>query len=290
MSSARIPVQKTHKLYIGGAFVRSESGRDVEVVDRRGRPLARLCQGSRKDLRNAVVAGRNAADGWAKMDPYLRGQILYRMAEMLEGKAEEMAIALAATVPGGMRRARREVGASCDRLLSWAGWTDKLTSVLGNANPVAGPYYNFSIPTPTGLVGVVAPSEPPLLGLLTLAAPALASGNVVVALASEEHPLSAALMGEVLATSDLPVGVCNLWTGLHREALGVLASHRGVDGIHAAACSPEETQLLEAGAAENLKRVRVLDVQDWYDSREHNSPWRAEPFLDTKTIWHPSAS
>ena len=290
MNSSRLPVQKTYKLYIGSSFVRSESGRDFEVLDRRGRALARLCRSSRKDFRNAVAAGRKAADAWAKMEVYLRGQILYRMAEMLEGKTEEMAAALAATVPGGLRRARREVAASCDRLVAWAGWTDKLTSVLGNANPVAGPYYNFSVPTPTGLVAVVAPSEPPLLGLLSLAAPALAGGNIVVALASEEHPLSAAILAEVLATSDLPAGVFHILTGSRSEALPVMAEHRGVDGIHAAACSPEERRLLESGAAENLKRVRVLAVEDWYDPREHHSPWRAEPFLETKTIWHPSSA
>ncbi len=290
-TSKRLPVVKTYKLYLGGAFPRSESGRSLPVEDSRGRVLAHLCHASRKDLREAVSAAAKAAPGWARRDAYNRGQILYRMAEMLEGKAEEFAAALAATVPGGLRRARKEVAAAVDRLVCFAGWADKHSQVLGNSNPVTGPYYNFTVPEPSGVVGVVAPHEEPLLGLVSLLAPPLCAGNTVVAIGSETDPLATALFGEVCATSDLPGGSVNLLTGRRQELLEVLAGHREVAGIHAAGCKPAERRALELGAAENVKRVTVRGCRGeaWYDEAECHSPYWIEPFLEMKTIWHPAS-
>lgn len=286
----RLPVLKTYKLYLNGAFPRSEAGRTQPIEDARGRVLGHVCLASRKDLRDAVAAAAAAFPGWSGHDAYLRGQILYRMAEMLEGKAQEFAAALAATVPGGLRRARREVVAAVDRLVCFAGWADKHAQVLGNGNPVPGPYYNFTIPQPTGVVGVVAPGEEPLLALVSLLAPPLCAGNAIVALGSPAHPLATALLGEVAATSDVPAGALNLLTCTRGELLEVLAGHREVAAIHAAGCRPEERRLLEAGAAENVKRVKVRGLRGaaWYDEAACHSPDWIEPFLEMKTIWHPA--
>ena len=291
-SDGRLPVLKTYKLYIAGQFVRSESGRSLRVDDAQGRPIAHLCRASRKDLRMAVRTARGSLGRWQSAHAYLRGQILYRAAEMLEGRSEEFTQTLAATVAGGASRARREVQAGVDRLVSFSGWADKYSQVLGCHNPVAGPYYNFTVPEPTGLIGVVAPDEEPLLGLISLIAPLLCAGNAVVALGSEAHPLATALFAEVLATSDLPAGAASLLTGKRDELLEVLASHRDVDGIHAAGASRSERRVLELGAAENVKRVRVRATKgrDWYDLRECHSPYWIEPFVEMKTIWHPSAT
>jgi len=290
--SERLAVTKTHKLWVGGQFPRSESGRTLEVCDRKGNSLGLVAHASRKDLRDAVTAAAEAREAWAEESAYLRGQILYRMAEMLEGRGEEFAQLLAATVPGGIRRARRETTRSVDRLVSFAGWADKFSQVLGNQNPVAAPFYNFTVPEPVGIVGVVAPDDEPLLGLISLAAPALCAGNVVVALGSQAHPLATAVLGEVAAVSDFPAGALNLLTGRRAELLGVLAGYRSVDGIHAAGCSPDEKQTLELGAAENLKRVsaHAADTHDWYDDRSCQSPYSIEPFVNYKTLWHPRAS
>ncbi|MBL7007804.1 MAG: aldehyde dehydrogenase family protein [Planctomycetes bacterium] len=287
----RLAVPKTYKLYLNGAFPRSESGRSLPVADTQGRVIAHLCLASRKDLRDAVSAAAKAGPGWARRDAYNRGQVLYRMAEMLEGKAEETAAALASTVPGGLRRARKEVSAAVDRLVCFAGWADKYSQVLGNSNPVAGPYYNFTVPEPSGVIGVVAPAEEPLLALVSLVAPPLCAGCTVVALGSQDHPLATALFGEVCATSDLPAGSVNLLTGKREELLPVFAGHREIIGLHAAGCRPAERQALELGAAENVKRVTVRSVkgQGWYDEGECHSPYWIEPFLEMKTIWHPSA-
>jgi acyl-CoA reductase-like NAD-dependent aldehyde dehydrogenase len=289
----RLPILKTYKLYLGGAFPRTESGRTTVVEDAQGQARAHLCRASRKDFRNAVVAARKAQPGWAGRSAYNRGQILYRMAEMLEGKASEFVDALAATAPGGVTRARREVEASIDRMVAFAGWSDKYQQILGCQNPVEGPFHNFSLPEATGVLALVAPNEEPLLGLISLLAPALCSGNTVVALGSELHPLATAIFGEVCATSDVPAGVVNLLTGQRAELLEQFASHRDVDGISAASCSAEEKRVLELGAAENLKRVQVLallDEQDWYNAAERESPDTIESFVEIKTIWHPSAT
>ena len=276
--SDRLSIQKTHKLYIGGAFVRSESGRSLPTDE--GGAAAHLCLASRKDLRNAIEAAAGARAKWSGATAYLRGQILYRMAEMLEGKRAEMASACTG---------EKEVDATIDRLVGYAGWSDKYQQVLGVANPVAGPYHNFTVPMPTGVVGVVAPDAPPLLGLVSLLAPVVCSGNTAVVIASEPNPVSACVLSEVIATSDVPAGVINVLTGERTELLPHLASHREVSAIHAAA-EGEERALLRAGAAENLKRVRIVDTSGdgWFDAA-CESPWWIEPFIEPKTIWHPSA-
>lgn len=287
--SGRLPVLKTYKLYLGGAFPCTESGRS-QVVAQGDRPIAHLCRASRKDFRNAVVAARKARGGWSARSAYNRGQILYRMAEMLEGKAGEFEQAIAATVPGGSERARAEVEAAVDRLVCFAGWADKYAQVVGGQNPVEGPFHNFSLPEPTGVIAVMAPSDQPLLGLVSLMAPLLCAGNTVVALGSEEHPLATAIFGEVCATSDVPGGVINLLTGQRDELVEHFASHRDVDGISAADVSAEQRRALELGAAENLKRVRVLEVDGaWADAR-WDSPEGIEAFVEIKTLWHPSAT
>jgi acyl-CoA reductase-like NAD-dependent aldehyde dehydrogenase len=291
--SERLPILKTYKLYMDGAFPRTESGRTTVIENAQGQAWAHLCRASRKDFRNAVVAARKAQPGWAERSAYNRGQILYRMAEMLEGKAGEFVDALAATVPGGASRARRELETSVDRLLAFAGWADKYQQILGCQNPVEGPFHNFSIPEATGVLALLAPNEEPLLGLISLMAPALCAGNTVVALGSESHPLATAIFGEVCATSDVPAGVVNLLTGQRAELLEQFASHRDVDGISAASCSPEEKRVLELGAAENLKRVQVLaldDENDWYNAAERESPDTIEACVEIKTLWHPSAT
>ena len=289
----RLPILKTYKLYLGGAFPRTESGRTTVVEDAQGQARAHLCRASRKDFRNAVVAARKAQPGWAGRSAYNRGQVLYRMAEMLEGKASEFVEALAASVPGGATRARSEVEASVDRLVAFAGWSDKYQQILGCQNPVEGPFHNFSLPEATGVLALVAPNEEPLLGLISLLAPALCAGNTVLALGSESHPLATAIFGEVCATSDVPAGVVNLLTGQRAELLEQFASHRDVDGISAASCSPDEKRVLELGAAENLKRVHVLALDedlDWYNAADRESPDTIEAFVEIKTIWHPSAT
>jgi acyl-CoA reductase-like NAD-dependent aldehyde dehydrogenase len=306
----RLEVAKTYKLFIDGKFPRSESGRTVAVEDGKGRVVAHTCRASRKDLRDAVAAARKAFAGWSGASAYLRGQILYRMAEMMEGKREEFegAIGAGTKAPPAAGRLRhegtkgkakaavggaaREVAAAIDRLVAYAGWADKYAQVLGCNNPVAGPYYNFTVPQPTGVVGVIAPDDPPLLGLVSLIAPALCAGNTIVALGGETTAaaIAAVVLGEVCATSDVPPGAVNLLTGLRDELVPVLASHRDIDAIHAAGVSPEHAQILRAGAAENVKRVTVRDKVDWLDAEACHSPWWIEPLVEMKTIWHPSAT
>lgn len=298
----RIAVTKTYKLFIDGKFPRSESGRTIAVADARGRVAAHVCHASRKDLRDAVTAARKALSVWKNATAYLRGQILYRMAEMMEGKREELASALA---EGGEKpaAAKREVAASIDRLVAFAGWADKYAQVLGCNNAVAGPYYNFTVPEPTGVVAVLAPESPGLLGLVSLCAPAMCAGNTVVALASERHPIAAAVLAEVFATSDLPGGVLNLLTGTRDELVPVIAGHRDIDAVVAAGVMEDQARVLREGAAENVKRVKVMDTKaskqrgskasggemDWFDAAACESPWWIEPVVEMKTIWHPSA-
>ncbi|HHN77469.1 MAG TPA: aldehyde dehydrogenase family protein [Phycisphaerales bacterium] len=287
----RLPITKTYKLFIGGKFPRTESGRSVKVCDASGAVVAHTCRASRKDLRNAVEAAVKAQPGWAGANAYLRGQILYRMAEMVEGKRVELADAVAAVGGVSDDAARGEVDAATDRLIAFAGWADKFPQVLGCHNPVTGPYYNFSVPEPTGVIGVICPDEPSLLGLVSLIAPVLCSGNAAVVLASESNPIPACVLGEVLATSDVPGGVVNILTGLRDELAEHFASHREIGGVLAAGVSADHRRLLEAGAAENMKRVRVLgDATDFGDDAAMESPWQIEPFVETKTIWHPASA
>jgi acyl-CoA reductase-like NAD-dependent aldehyde dehydrogenase len=303
--TTRLEVSKTYKLFIDGKFPRSESGRTIAVSNPRGRVAAHVCHASRKDMRDAVTAARKTLSGWRGATAYLRGQILYRMAEMMEGKREELAAAL---VVGGEKpaAAKREVAATIDRLVAFAGWADKYAQVLGCNNAVAGPYYNFTVPEPTGVIAVIAPDEPGLLGLVSLCAPAMCAGNAVVAVASERHAIAAAVLAEVFATSDLPGGVLNLLTGTRDELVPVIAGHRDIDAVVAAGVSPEHARTLREGAAENVKRVCLMDKKasrqrgskassgegggvDWFDAAACESPWWIEPVVEMKTIWHPSA-
>jgi acyl-CoA reductase-like NAD-dependent aldehyde dehydrogenase len=261
---SRLPVKKTAKLFIGGAFPRSESGRTYEAE---GQNVARA---SRKDARDAVRAARGAQPGWAAATAYNRGQVLYRLAEMLEARVAELA---------DLCTGAEEVERAIDRIVWYAGWADKLPQVLGGSNPVAGPYFNFTIPEPTGVVAVLAPDEPPLLGLVTRLLPPLVGGNAVVALASETHPLAAVELAEVVATSDVPGGVVNLLTGFRQELGPILASHMDVNAIDVCGAGGDSAEL-ERLAADNVKRVvhGGADVQ---------SPWEIAGFLELKTVWHP---
>ena len=313
----RLGVIKTYKLFIDGKFPRSESGRSLSVTGgERGRVLAHVCHASRKDLRDAASAARKALDGWRGSTAYLRGQILYRMAEMLEGKSAEFGAAITDSGCGcgpsvvGKRGggnpellARREVEAAVDRLVCFAGWADKYAQVLGCNNAVAGPYYNFTVPEPTGVVGVVAPDRPALLGLVSLLAPVVCSGNTAIVLAGESAGarLCASILGEVMATSDVPAGVVNILTGVRAELVPVLADHRDVDAVHAAGgeggVDEELGAVLRSGAGENLKRVLVRGPTkggagtsvNWFDPGACGDPWWIEPFVEFKTVWHPSA-
>jgi acyl-CoA reductase-like NAD-dependent aldehyde dehydrogenase len=261
--SGRLAVRKTYKLFIGGAFPRSESGRTLELE---GYNVARA---SRKDAREAVVAARKAFGGWSGATAYNRGQVLYRLAETMETRAAAFASACSG---------RREVARAIDRVVWYAGWADKLAQVLGSANPVAGPYFNFTIPEPTGVVAVVAPEEPALDGLVARVAPALVGGNAVVVVASDAHPLAAIELAEAVATSDVPGGVLNVLTGMREELAPVLAAHMDVNAIDVTGANGD-VAALEVLAAENVKRV--------VRAREDRSPWEIAAFMELKTVWHP---
>lgn len=296
----RLEVAKTYKLFIGGQFPRSESGRSLPVENGR-RVLAHCCLASRKDLRDAVVAARAAQEGWQRRSAYNRGQVLYRLAEMLEGKKDEFVEAVdSVRRQAKARRARRsltvaartEVEAAIDRLVAYAGWADKFQQVLGCNNPVAGPFYNYSAPEPSGVVAVVAPDDRPLLALISLIAPPLCAGNAIVALASETNPIPACVFAEVCATSDVPAGVVNILTGRRSELVPHVAGHRDIDSIHAANLPEDEARVLREGAGENVKRVtvRTLRDEDWFDPVIAASPWWIERFVEIKTIWHPAGA
>jgi acyl-CoA reductase-like NAD-dependent aldehyde dehydrogenase len=260
---SRLPVKKTYKLYVAGAFPRSESGRTYEAE---GQNVARA---SRKDARDAVKAARGAFPGWAGATAYNRGQVLYRLAEMMEARADR----LAAVCSG-----RQEVENAVDRVVWYAGWADKLAQVLGAANPVAGPYFNFTVPEPTGVVAILAPDAPALDGLVSRLAPALAGGNAAVVVASQAHPLAAVELAEAIATSDVPAGVVNVLTGFRAELAPVLAGHLDVNALDLTGADGETVEL-ERLAADNVKRV----------VRQHDdqSPWEIASFLELKTVWHP---
>ena len=281
--SDRVPVRRTAKLFIGGAFPRSESGRTYEATAADGRPLAHVARASRKDLRDAVVAARGAQPGWAAMTAYNRGQILYRVAELMEGRRGQFEIELRDV---GAQDPVRGVNAAIDRWVWYAGWADKLAQVLGGSNPVAGPYFNFTLPEPTGVVGIVAPAEQSLLGLISRLAPAIVSGNAAVVLVSEPAPLPAVSLGEVLATSDVPPGVVNLLTGHTEELLPWLAGHMDVNAIDVTGVSAEGRAEVETLAAENVKRIHRGPDVDPFDPRAQ-SPYEVAAFMEMKTVWHP---
>jgi acyl-CoA reductase-like NAD-dependent aldehyde dehydrogenase len=279
----RVPIRKTYKLYIGGAFPRSESGRSYEAVGVDGSLLARAARASRKDLRDAVRSARGAFRGWAGKLASNRGQILYRVAELMEGRRAQFEDEVGRA---GSPDARREVDVAVDRWVWYAGWSDKVHHILGTVNPVAGPYFNFTIPEPTGVVGVVAPEEPPLLGLVSHLAPAVVSGNTAVVLASERSPLPAVTLSEVLATSDVPPGVINVLTGHKRELLPWLAGHMDVNAIDLAGAPDESRTEMERVAADNVKRVVRRSGADYFDEAAQ-SPYDIAATLEMKTVWHP---
>jgi acyl-CoA reductase-like NAD-dependent aldehyde dehydrogenase len=268
--NGRVEVRKTYKLFINGEFVRSESGRAYRFEGNVNIP-----RGSRKDLRDAVRAARGALPGWAARTAMNRGQILYRAAEMLDGRRAQFVDLL-----GSARAAQKEVDDAVEALVWYAGWTDKLAQVIGATNPVSGPYFNFTIPEPTGVVGIVAPEEPALVGLVRRMAPALCGGNALVVLVPEETPLPALTLAEVLATSDLPAGVVNVLSGYRKELLPWLASHMDVNAIDVAGCTPDEVTEIEKAAADNVKRVVK-------HAPEEMSPYLITAFMEMKTVWHP---
>ena len=285
--STRLSVRKTYKLFIGGAFPRSESGRSYPVTDAYGNFLANAALASRKDARDAVVAARAAVKPWSKATAYNRGQVLYRVAEMLEGRRDQFAAEVAAAEGVSAKEAQRITDAAIDRWVWYAGWTDKLAQVLGSSNPVAGPFFNFSLPEPTGVVAVVAPRNSSLLGLVSVVSPVVAIGNTVVVVASETRPLPAVTLTEVLATSDLPGGVVNLLTGKAAEIAPWLASHADVNAIDLTGAPPGLAIDLERAAADNLKRVLRPDADGEPDWNSDPGLTRLAAFVETKTVWHP---
>ncbi|GHF68445.1 aldehyde dehydrogenase family protein [Streptomyces thermodiastaticus] len=284
VKTERLSVFKTYKLYIGGKFPRSESGRVYEVSDSTGNWLANAPQASRKDARDAVVAARKAFGGWSGATAYNRGQVLYRVAEMLEGRREQFVNEVAAAEGLSKAKAAAVVDATVDRWVWYAGWTDKIVQVVGGANPVAGPFFNLSTPEPTGVVAVVAPQESSFLGLVSVVAPVIATGNTAVVVASEKAPLPALSLAEVLATSDVPGGVVNVLSGRTAQIAAPLAAHQDVNAIDLAGADEALAKELEIAAADNLKRVlRPQPVDDWFATPGID---RMTAFLETKTVWH----
>lgn len=284
MGEPRTTVRKTMKLLIGGAFPRSESGRTRPILTPGGELLAHVPRASRKDLREAVEAARAAFPKWASVSPLLRGQILYRLAEMTEGKRVELAEAIRSA---GGDDADAEVSATVDRLVHYAGWADKVAQILGCQNPVGGPYHNFTTPEPVGVVCVIAPPRAPLLSLVSLVAPVVASGNACVALVSSASPIPGLVWAEGVATSDLPGGVINLLSGEVSELASWVARHREIDALHVSGATSKDELTLREGAAENLKRVVIRPSPlNWDDATCQGLAW-IEPFLEMKTIWHP---
>jgi acyl-CoA reductase-like NAD-dependent aldehyde dehydrogenase len=313
IEASRLSVTKTYKLFVGGAFPRSESGRSLAVLGRDGEVFAQVSHASRKDLRDAVEVARGAQVKWSGIVPYTRGQILYRLAEMMEGKRDELreaieavgtgsgakkggpvaakgkAKARAGAVKAGAMSAEEEVARAIDTVVHHAGWADKIAQVMGTSNPVAGPYYNFTVPEAVGVVVGVAPDAPALLGLVAVIAPAIATGSTVIALASQTNPIPACVLAEACATSDLPGGVVNILTGTREELVPQVATHREIDAVVAVGVSAKEAAALRAGAAENLKRVAIRDGVEWTrDGATHGVAW-LEPTIEFKTVWHPSA-
>lgn len=282
---ARIPVAKTYKIYIGGKFPRTESGRYFPLEDKKGNLIANLCRGSRKDFRNAVVAARKAQAGWAKASAYLRGQILYRVAEMLEGRREQFVTEL--VLQGATeRRAEKEVDLSIDRLIYFAGWADKYQQVFSAVNPVSSAHFNFSVLEPTGVVSILAPDDTSLLGLISNIAPTIAGGNTCVVLASESKPLCAVSFAEVLNASDVPGGVVNILTGIREELTEQFASHMDVNAIVYCDGSKRIATVVQQLAAENVKRVIGRTRVDWSkDTAQH--PYLIRDTQEVKTTWHP---
>jgi acyl-CoA reductase-like NAD-dependent aldehyde dehydrogenase len=273
----RIDVKKTYKLFIGGAFPRSESGRSYEIKNKRGEFIANPAQASRKDLRDAVLSAKSAHPGWSNATAFNRGQILYRIAEMLESRSSQFVDEIVATTGVTPSVAKQEVATAIDLWVWYAGWCDKITSVSGNNNPIAGPYYNFTIPESLGVIGIIAEERDSLIGLVRGLAPVIAGGNTSVLIASQSRPLAAITFAEVLATSDLPAGVVNILTGIKTELAPWLASHMEVDGLDLSGI--DDIAELRKSGAENLKRIHTY--------KKEVSPERILAFMEFKTIWHP---
>lgn len=285
--TSRLPVTKTPKCYVGGAFVRSESGRVTALNDAGGSFFANIPRCTRKDLRNAVEAAAKAGPGWARRTAFNRGQILYRLAEMIEARASELEQAV---MLGGAnaKQAADEVAATIDRVVHYAGWTDKYEQLLGNVNPVASSHFNFTVTEPMGVVGVIAADAGPLLGLISLVMPAITSGNTVVTLASSAQPYPGILLGEMLATSDLPGGVVNVLTGTRDELIPAFATHRHLRGISGVA-GADERKIIKTGAADSVKRVHLLKSEDQIDwmGKTAEGLFHIRDFVEFKTTWHP---
>lgn len=282
----RLDVKKTYKLYIGGKFVRSESGRAYEVLDNKNNFVANVAEASRKDARDAVVAARSALSGWKKATAYNRGQILYRMAEVMESRRAQFVSELTAVDGLSEKKAQKLVDLAIDRLVWYAGWSDKYPAVLGSSNPVAGPFFNFSVPEPCGVVSIFAPAEDSLLSLISCVAPAIVSGNTVIVVAPKSSPVTAITFSEVVATSDVPAGVLNILTGDYNDFGGWLAEHVDVDGIDLAGIrNAEKATEFEALAAVNLKRVLRPEKSDW---EQNPGLGRIRCWVETKTVWHPN--
>ncbi|MFB9683063.1 aldehyde dehydrogenase family protein [Amycolatopsis plumensis] len=284
--SDRISVAKTYKLYIGGKFPRSESGRVYPVTDGKGKFLANAAHASRKDVRDAVVAARKAFPGWSAATAYNRGQVLYRVAEVLEGRRDQFVAEVSASEGLAAKKAESLVDAAIDRWVWYAGWTDKIATVLGAANPVAGPYFSFTVPEPTGVVGVLAPQQSSLLGLVEVLAPVLATGSTAVVVSSAERPLPAITLSEVLATSDVPGGVANILTGRAAELGPWLASHGDVNALDPTGATPADRVELAREAANTVKRVLTVPEAepDWTTAPDLT---RLRRYLEAKTVWHP---
>ena len=288
---SRLPITKTPKIYVGGAFIRSESARTFPLKDAAGSFFANIPQCTRKDLRNAVEAAAKAGPGWARRTAHNRGQIIYRLAEMIEARKADLLDALmvgGVPSPRGKSAALREITATIDRLIYYAGWADKYEQVLGNVNPVASPHFNFTVTERMGIVGILAPEEAPLLALVSLIAPAITSGNTVVALASTAQPYPAIVLGEMLATSDLPGGVVNLLTGYRKELVPTFATHTHLRAL-AGVASADERKALKLGAAESVKRVKLHKAEepvDWFSDKAQ-SLYDVRDTLEFKTTWHP---
>ncbi|MFD0316941.1 aldehyde dehydrogenase family protein [Streptomyces flavalbus] len=283
----RLSVFKTYKLYVGGKFPRSESGRVYEVTDPKSNWLANAPLSSRKDARDAVVAARKAFGGWSGATAYNRGQVLYRVAEMLEGRRDQFTREVADAEGLSRSKSAAVVDATIDRWVWYAGWTDKIAQIVGGGNPVAGPYFNLSSPEPTGVVAVLAPQDSSFLGLVSVLAPVIATGNTAVVVASEQRPLPALSLAEVLATSDVPGGVVNVLSGRTAEIAAPLAAHQDVNAIDLAGADADLAKELEIAAADNLKRVLRPQPVDYFETPGTD---RMTAFLETKTVWHPTGS
>ena len=275
----RLDVKKTYKLFIGGAFPRSESGRSYQIQDSKRNFIANPAQASRKDLRDAVLAAKNSQAQWSSATAYNRGQILYRIAEIMEGRSDQFVAEIMALEGATPKAALKQVQEAIDTWVWYAGWTDKISSTAGSTNPIAGPYYNFTIPEPLGVVGIFAEQKSSLLGVVRGLAPVLASGNSAVVVASERRPLPAITLSECCATSDVPSGVINILTGVTSELAPWMASHMEVDGIDISGLDPKNDADIRKSGTENLKRIHRF--------KSENSPERILSFMEYKTVWHP---